>query len=858
MPVGCLSSDHQGSNPAMDVVMTSSVLNTVEQFAFMQHTLLLQIFRINPHQNGSMNGGPSSLGGSSSGNSCSSPNGRHSSSGSGRSSVMSDMPPCPTCIAFSDQCCQTDNGMLLYQEFLEINLQCYWDAKLSEALANLRYQGYVCPGILVLLANNSSLELIADAWKRRLLLSPPTCRISQFGLSNGCVVKPVLQTNCISLQDILCLILARLKQRNETADMATLCEAVEHDWSGANQNEHLKDSIHAALGQLIKQRKVYYTGKGYFLVNPTDVSVNPLRIFGNRFSRFRHSIRDKATFNGIGHDSKSPMIDQEVQTSDSVGNSPNGKTINGFDRSSSSSGSSPTRGNESSPTSFTLERSQSLRVSKKSMRNMSKGGSLRLSKKDALIFKEDGESITDAPIQIEELQDTTIASPPKLFERKNSFLGKFFNKKKSQPQVKPKIVTFSAQFPPPELVETGSQSPIYSQIKKRDEPSTETTSPRAQVRNGPNGNFVMYERGGMEQNPRMFQSNQHYRSSPTRPMLTQSGCSTPNNGSIYGQRSPIYGTGSPMYNNGPPRSSGTMEGMYSNPPPPMPYRPSPPPMGSYQNRAPSPANTHHQINANLNQNIYGNTRMPDPLNMNSSNHPRLIHPRSPALMRNSPLAMRTTPSPSTVVPNSSPQSSIPRRNEVTPNTYRRNNMFGSTDPSMGSSSSSGPSSIDSQQPLSSTTLPSHRGNNHLYDDTLVVIEKSNQELELRLDRSQPNSPMKTSRRQLTHPRVDTIHNNRNLSQEVIFEIESGSDLSRTSSQSTIKNNGIKDIVAPSYPSLNNLSINDIDTNFKSLTAQKLMAGLSFNSIDTLIEVNAVADARGTMNESTETVDFGVI
>lgn len=138
MPVGCLSSDHQGSNPAMDVVMTSSVLNTVEQFAFMQHTLLLQIFRINPHQNGSMNGGPSSLGGSSSGNSCSSPNGRHSSSGSGRSSVMSDMPPCPTCIAFSDQCCQTDNGMLLYQEFLEINLQCYWDAKLSEALANLR------------------------------------------------------------------------------------------------------------------------------------------------------------------------------------------------------------------------------------------------------------------------------------------------------------------------------------------------------------------------------------------------------------------------------------------------------------------------------------------------------------------------------------------------------------------------------------------------------------------------------------------------------------------------------------------------------------------------------------------------
>ena len=67
-------------------------------------------------------------------------------------------------------------------------------------------------------------------------------------------------------------------------------------------------------------------------------------------------------------------------------------------------------------------------------------------------------------------------------------------------------------------------------------------------------------------------------------------------------------------------------------------------------------------------------------------------------------------------------------------------------------------------------------------------------------------------------------------------------------------------VAPSYPSLNDLTISDIavTTSFKSLTAQKLMAGLSFNSIDTLLEVNAAAEARHKLNESTETVDFGVI
>ena len=53
-------------------------------------------------------------------------------------------------------------------------------------------------------------------------------------------------------------------------------------------------------------------------------------------------------------------------------------------------------------------------------------------------------------------------------------------------------------------------------------------------------------------------------------------------------------------------------------------------------------------------------------------------------------------------------------------------------------------------------------------------------------------------------------------------------------------------------------VNEVGTNFKSLTAQKLMAGLSFNSIDTLLEVNAAAEARTKLNESTETIDFGVI
>jgi len=166
--------------------------------------------------------------------------------------------------------------------------------------------------------------------------------------------------------------------------------------------------------------------------------------------------------------------------------------------------------------------------------------------------------------------------------------------------------------------------------------------------------------------------------------------------------------------------------------------------------------------------------------------------------------------------------------------------------STSSSSASGPSSLDSQ----------------LYDETLIVIEKSNHDLELRLEPYDNGSKSpKLTRTQLTNNRIDTIHNNRMLDQEVIYE-DNMSDLSRSSSVSTLKPD--MDYILGDHPSLSDLgSIADLSANFKSLTARKLMAGLSISSIDTLLEVNAACAAdnrKGTdkLDESTETIDFGVI
>ena len=60
---------------------------------------------------------------------------------------------------------------------------------------SLASQGYVCPGMLVLLTTESGVLVMKEAWYRHSLTSPPGYNILRLGISSGCSVTPFQQVS---------------------------------------------------------------------------------------------------------------------------------------------------------------------------------------------------------------------------------------------------------------------------------------------------------------------------------------------------------------------------------------------------------------------------------------------------------------------------------------------------------------------------------------------------------------------------------------------------------------------------------------------------------------------------------------
>ncbi|ODN01906.1 Storkhead-box protein 1 [Orchesella cincta] len=189
------------------------------------------------------------------------------------------------------------HGLYLYKGFKEANIQCYWNAALSETFKNIQYKGYIVPSTILVGALPKFLNILRTAWCRQMLRSPAGYRIEFIGKKCMCfgeieevIADPIQKGQFAPLSDSLCWAILELTSLGQEAFVDSIMSALQLTFPTMSCPS--RELVFQTLEKLIKERKVYQTSRGYFVVTPD--------IFRYMLSGNFHNVESSPSFNNPG------------------------------------------------------------------------------------------------------------------------------------------------------------------------------------------------------------------------------------------------------------------------------------------------------------------------------------------------------------------------------------------------------------------------------------------------------------------------------------------------------------------------------------------------------------------------------
>ncbi|XP_048032005.1 storkhead-box protein 2 isoform X1 [Megalobrama amblycephala] len=170
-------------------------------------------------------------------------------------------------------------GYEIFADFKSLNMKYFWNKMVADAIAETFFLGWIDEHVLLIQGKEDHLEVLREAWMRRSLKPPQGFDIKYLGDVSPISMSPISQSQFIPLGEILCLAISAMNSARKTVTQETLIEHLATCFPGVPTPS--MEILRHTLNMLVRERKIYPTPEGYFIVTQQTYFITPSLIRTN-------------------------------------------------------------------------------------------------------------------------------------------------------------------------------------------------------------------------------------------------------------------------------------------------------------------------------------------------------------------------------------------------------------------------------------------------------------------------------------------------------------------------------------------------------------------------------------------------